>query len=99
LAQIALSLAFAALIAGLMGGAVAGYRTDNAPRFATTFLVYLGLLAAVSATWVQSMEILPLTLAYGAVTGIVPFASAFFGVRYLLRSIRGRKHSSRTGGH
>jgi hypothetical protein len=85
------TLALSGAIGGVIGGAVAGFRADGPLRFVTAFLVYLGLLAAVATTMLQSMDALPLTLVYGAAAGIVPFGAAFFLVRRLVSSLRSRQ--------
>ncbi|MBX9610723.1 MAG: hypothetical protein K2X51_03770 [Burkholderiales bacterium] len=82
--EIALSLAALALVAGAVAGVAAGFRPDRVPGFGVAFGIYLGLLAMAASTWAQSMDILPLTLVYGAVTGALPFAATFWGLRRLV---------------
>jgi hypothetical protein len=85
-ALLALTLMAAALLAGAVAGAVVGWRRARSFGLVRAFLVYLGLLAVVSTTFSQAMEILPLALLYGVVTGILPFAAAFYGVRWMVSS-------------
>lgn len=89
--EIALSLAALALVAGAVAGVVAGFRPDRVPGFGTPFGIYLGLLAMAASTWAQSMDILPLTLVYGAITGVLPFAATFWGLRKFVGRVRSRR--------
>jgi len=86
--EIALSLAALALVAGAVAGVAAGFRPDKVAGFGTPFGIYLGLLAMTASTWAQSMDILPLTLVYGAVTGVLPFAATFWGARKFVAQYR-----------
>jgi hypothetical protein len=86
MATLAFTLIGLALLGGVVAGGVAGWPSVRSLGLGPAFLVYLGLLAIVSTTFAQSMEILPVTLLYGVVTGIVPFALAFYGMRWLVRS-------------
>jgi len=88
--EIALSLAALALVAGAVAGVAAGFRPDRVPGFGTPFGIYLGLLAMAASTWAQSMDILPLTLVYGAITGALPFAATFWGARKFVAQYRSR---------
>jgi len=85
------TLALIGAIGGAIGGAVAGFRSDRSPRFGTAFLIYLGILAAVATTALQSMGGLPLTLVYGAAAGALPFGAAFLLVRRLVTAWRSRR--------
>jgi uncharacterized membrane protein YfcA len=86
-----LTLAAFGLLGGALGGAVAGFKSDEPLHIGTAFLVYLGILAVVGTTWSQSMEALPLTLVYGAAMGALPFGAAFLLVRTLVCSFRSRR--------
>ncbi len=89
--EIALSLAALALVAGAVAGVAAGFRPDKVAGFGVAFGIYLGLLAMTASTWAQSMDILPLTLVYGAVTGALPFAATFWGARKFVAQYRSRR--------
>lgn len=89
--EIALSLAALALVAGAVAGVAAGFRPDKLPGFGVAFGIYLGLLAMAASTWAQSMDILPLTLVYGAITGALPFAATFWGLRKFVGRVRSRR--------
>jgi hypothetical protein len=86
-------LVMAALFGGALSGAWAGIRGPKAIRLWPAFLVYLGLLSMVASTWAGSLEIVPLTLLFGAIAGIAPFAASFFLLRHLVLWIRDRLRS------
>jgi hypothetical protein len=96
-AAIALFLAGVALFAGIVAGALAGFRGAGKVRFGAAFLVYLGLLAAAATTRAQTMEVLPLALVYGAGTGALPFAGGFFAVRWAVTRLRARRRAEVAG--
>lgn len=83
-------LALLALAGGAIGGALAAWQAPKGLGFGVAFMVYLGLVSLAGSTWVQSMEMVPLALAYAAAAGIIPFAAGFFGLRYLGRLARAR---------
>src|SRR5512143_4352480 len=64
------SLAAAAVLGGLVMGAIAGLRGQLG--LWPSFGVYLGLLCAVASTRFGSLEVLPLTLVLGAIAGVLP---------------------------
>jgi hypothetical protein len=83
-------LAVVGLAGGSVAGTVAGIRWPQPVGFGAAFLVYLGLLCVVASTWSGSLDIVPLTLALGAGTGILRFAASFFAVRHVVKRLRGR---------
>ncbi len=76
------SLALAGLAGGVVAGAYAGYRHSPPRAFWPAFGIYLGLLAIVASTRSGDMAIVPLALALGGAAGLLPFAAAYFGVRW-----------------
>lgn len=85
-----LALAAAALLAGMLAGLAAGWRSPPPFKLRTAFCVYLGLVGVVATTWAKSMDILPLALAYAALTGALPFAAMSLAARKLVLAWRGR---------
>ncbi|WP_418318991.1 hypothetical protein [Piscinibacter sakaiensis] len=82
------SLAWVGLLGGAVAGAVSGFLQARPAAFWPAFGIYLGLLAMLASTRAGSLEIVPLALVFGAVAGIVPFAAAWFGVRWCWRRWR-----------
>ena len=86
-------LAGLGLVGGAIGGGIAGWRRHDPTGFGISFLVYLGLVCVVASTWSGSFEIVPLTLVFGAVAGILPFAASFFSIRKLVTVLSRRLRS------
>ncbi len=84
------ALALAALAGGAIAGALAGYRNSPPKTFWPAFGIFVGVIAVAASTRAESMAIVPLALVVGGVAGVVPFAVAFFAVRWCWRRIRGR---------
>jgi hypothetical protein len=82
------SLALLGCAGGIAAGLYAGCREPRLVPFWSAFLVYLGVMSAVVATWAGSLEIVPLALVLGAAAGILPFAALFLLCRRLVRSAR-----------
>lgn len=87
------SLALLGLAGGLVAGGLAAFKLTEV-RFGNSFLVYLGVLCAAASTWVGSLDAVPLTLVLGAAAGVLPFATAFFGLRWCLVQLRARRSKS-----
>ena len=91
-------LAGAALVAGAVTGVLAGRRGQDGPRWHTGFLVFLGLTVVLTTTFAGTMDVVPLALALTALTGVLPYSAAYFGVRSGVRRWRanddgGKGHS------
>ena len=88
------SLALLGLLGGLVAGVVAAWRQPKGLHFGTSFLVYLGVLCVVASTWIGSLDAVPLTLALGTAAGMLPYAGAFFGLRWCFAQWRARRSRS-----
>jgi hypothetical protein len=82
-------LAFS-FVSGAVGGIAAALRPQGRVRIGPAFLVYLGLVAVLATTLSQSLDLLPLTLIYGAAVGALPFGAAFLAARQLVSMLRTR---------
>lgn len=91
------TLALLGAAGGVLAGLWAGWRPAGAVRFRSAFLVYLGLVSVAASTWSGSMEIVPLTLALGALVGIVPFGLGFVLCRAALQRARAAWASPKAG--
>lgn len=85
------SLALGGLVGGLVAGCHAGWRASPPRAIWPAFGIYLGLLAMVASTRVGDMAIVPLALVLGAAAGILPFAAAYFAVRWCWGRVRDRR--------
>lgn len=90
LAVVAPLLALSGLAAGLVTGAVAGWKGLPARSFWPGFGIYLGLLALAASTRAGTLDVVPLALVFAAAGGIVPFASAWFALRAGMAALRRR---------
>lgn len=81
---------------GAVFGAIAGWRAAEPLRLGIAFLIYLGLLCVVASTWAGSLEIVPLTLVFGAAAGILPFAAGFLVVRGIVTRLRAKSGADDT---
>lgn len=84
-------LALIALAGGLVAGAVAGWRGQSAAAIGPAFGIWLGLLSLVVSTRAGTLEVVPLLLALAVASGIVPFAAAWFGARWLVGHAQRRR--------
>ena len=89
------TLALAGLGGGAIGGVWAGYRKAPVAAFWPAFGIYMLLLCAAASTRAGSFEIVPLALVLGAGAGIVPFAAAWFGLRFGVARLRDGRSSER----
>lgn len=91
---------FASLLwIGLFGGVLAGALSaiGALPRFGAShwFLLYLALLAVAGAAVLQSLEVIPYAMGYGAFFGVIPFFVLFHVARYAATTVRAYR-SART---
>jgi hypothetical protein len=86
-------LAIIGLAGGAVCGALAAWYRPGTIRFANAFLIYLGVLCAVASTWAESLEIVPLTLVFGSVAGILPFAAGFLALRRAVGHLRAHRRA------
>lgn len=85
------SLALGGLVGGLVAGCHAGWRASPARAIWPAFGIYLGLLSMVASTRAGDMGIVPLALVLGAAAGLLPFAAAYFAVRWCWGRVRDRR--------
>ena len=85
------SLVLLGLLGGFVAGVVAALRAPQGLHFGTSFMIYLGVLCGVVSTWLGSLDAVPLTLVLGAAMGVLPYAGAFFGLRWCVNRWRTRR--------
>lgn len=81
MASLLLALLVFSLVAGAVGGIAAALWPQRQVRMGPAFLVYLGLVAVLATTMSQTLDVLPLSLIYGAAVGALPFGAAFLAAR------------------
>jgi hypothetical protein len=82
------SLAVAGALGGLTLGAIAGWIGANRLRLWPSFGIYLGIVCVVASTRFGSMEVVPLTLVFGAAAGVLPYAASYLIARGLVARLR-----------
>lgn len=86
------SIGIAGVLGGLVLGAAAALWTQSGLKFWPSFCIFLGALCLLASTRFGTLEVVPLTLALGALLGGVPFGLGFWAAKSVVgRAMRRRR--------